>query len=262
MGNPLNAEAGVLRPSLGPGMTAMLAHNLHRDVNAARLFELGTVFGGSAAEVKERMGLALGATGPAVASPLYGKDDALFAEVKGTIQALLGMFAGVMSFDGDTLPAWIAPGRGARARLDGEVIAVFGELNAEEMQRRKLRQNCVVATIDAQRLLGRPLPQIVTRDLSRFQAVERDFSFIFADAVGWQRIEAALRGLELSELRQVAPVEIFRDPKGRTVATGSYSLLTRVVFQSGERTLTEEELTSWSELIIAALKDLGGAQRA
>jgi phenylalanyl-tRNA synthetase beta chain len=262
MGNPLNAEAGVLRPSLGPGMAAMLAHNLHRDVSGVRLFELGTIFGGSAAEVKERMGLALGATGSAVAGPLHAKDDALFYEVKGTIEVLLAKFAGVVSFDGGSLPAWIAPGRGVRARLDGEGIAVFGELNAEEMQRRKLRQNCVVATIDAQKLLGRPLRQIVTQDLSRFQAVERDFSFIFADAVGWQRIEAALRGLGLPELRQVAPVEIFRDPKGRAVAVGSYSLLTRVVFQSGERTLTEEELTSWSELILAALTELGGTQRA
>ena len=41
----------------------MLALNLHRDVSSVRLFEMGTVFGGSTVEVKERVGLALGATG-------------------------------------------------------------------------------------------------------------------------------------------------------------------------------------------------------
>ena len=46
LGNPLSEEAGVLRPSLVPGMLAMIAGNLNRDVNDVRLFELGTVFSG------------------------------------------------------------------------------------------------------------------------------------------------------------------------------------------------------------------------
>ena len=47
LGNPLSEEAGVLRPSLVPGMLAMIAGNLHRDVSDVRLFELGTVFSGT-----------------------------------------------------------------------------------------------------------------------------------------------------------------------------------------------------------------------
>ena len=63
MGNPLSEEAGMLRPSLAPGMATMLAHNLHRDVATVRLFEMGTVFTGSTAEVREATGLTIGATG-------------------------------------------------------------------------------------------------------------------------------------------------------------------------------------------------------
>src|SRR6202012_674870 len=88
MGNPLSEEAGMLRPSLAPGMAGMLALNLHRDVSAVRLFEMGTVFTGSAAEVHEEVGLAIGATGAAAASPLYRAEDALFFEVKGAIETL------------------------------------------------------------------------------------------------------------------------------------------------------------------------------
>jgi phenylalanyl-tRNA synthetase beta chain len=47
LGNPLSEEAGVLRPSLIPGMLSMIAGNLHRDVSDVRLFELGTVFSGT-----------------------------------------------------------------------------------------------------------------------------------------------------------------------------------------------------------------------
>ncbi len=43
---------------------------------------------------------------------------------------------------------------------------------------------------------------------------------------------------------------------------GSYSVLVRTVFQSSDRTLTDEELADWSDRIVAALKLLGGVQRA
>jgi phenylalanyl-tRNA synthetase beta chain len=280
IGNPLSAEAGMLRPSLAPGMATMLAHNLHRDVSSVRLFELGTVFGGSTAEVKERVGLALGATGAAVATALYKAEDALFYETKGAVEALLAKFEGAVSFDASGLPAWIAAGRGARVLLGGEPVGVFGELSAAELQVRKLRQPCVIAAIDGQRLFETALRQPVSRELSRFQAVERDFSFVFPDAVTWATIEAAVQvagaGSNSEELRSVRPVEIFRDAKGKAIdhpskqrtlaggpgAAGSYSLLLRVVFQSNERTLTEEEIMRWTEWVVAQLKGLGGTQRA
>ena len=52
LGNPLSEEAGVLRPSLIPGMLSMIAGNLHRDVSDVRLFELGTVFSGNTEKVE------------------------------------------------------------------------------------------------------------------------------------------------------------------------------------------------------------------
>src|SRR6202789_3129742 len=47
MENPLSEEASLLRPSLVPGMAAMLAHNLNRDVKEVRLFEQGQIFTGT-----------------------------------------------------------------------------------------------------------------------------------------------------------------------------------------------------------------------
>jgi phenylalanyl-tRNA synthetase beta chain len=262
IGNPLSEEAGMLRPSLASGMATMLAHNLHRDVASVRLFELGTVFTGSPAEVREHAGLALGATGSVAASALHNTADALVFEVKGALESLLSKFSGTLSFDDRSLPAWIASGRGGRALLDGAPVAVFGELSADEMQRRKLRQTSAVAEVLAQSLLTRPLRQPASRELSRFQAVERDFSFVFPDTIRWQAIEAAVGELAIPELRSTRPVEIFRDAKGKAISAGSYSLLVRLVFQSGERTLTDDELTLWSGRVIEALRGLGGSQRA
>jgi len=98
--------------------------------------------------------------------------------------------------------------------------------------------------------------------LSRFQAVERDFSFTFADSVQWRAIAEAIEALAIPELTRLAPVEVFRDAKASAVPAGHYALLLRCVFQSSERTLREDELAGWSSRLIAALTALGGAIRS
>ena len=140
-------------------------------------------------------------------------------------------------------------------------MGVFGELSAVQAAHRKLRQSCALAELDAATLFRTPLRQPALRELSRFQAVERDFSFLFPDAVGWSGVEHRVRSVAPGELQQVRPLEIFRDPKGKAVPSGQYSLLLRVVFQSNERTLTEDELSRWSEQITRSLAELGGQQR-
>ena len=267
--NPLSDEARLLRPSLVPGMTAMLAHNLNRDVREARLFEQGAIFTGSPEKVVELHSLSLGLTGELPATRVHsGKDVGVF-ELKGVIESLLSLFAvspdalstsaaSRLTFSAD-VPAWLDPGRGATALLDGMPIACFGELAAAEREARKLRQPVYLAEVDLEGLYKLPLRRGTARELSRFQAVERDFSFVFPDAVSWGAIADAIESLGISELRSLRPAEVWRDPKKYP---GVYSLLLRAVFQSQERTLREEELTEWSTRLIAALSSLGGVIRA
>jgi phenylalanyl-tRNA synthetase beta chain len=105
------------------------------------------------------------------------------------------------------------------------------------------------------------LRRATAHELSRFQAVERDFSFTFADAIQWQTIADAVESLAISELTRLTPVEIFRDAKSTAVPAGHYALLLRCVFQSNQRTLREDELAQWSSQLIAALGALGAVLR-
>ena len=95
---------------------------------------------------------------------------------------------------------------------DGLTIAWFGQLNPAEAQQRKLRQSVYVGEIYLDRLYRLPLRQPIAPELSRYQPVERDFSFVFADAVRWQSIAEALHNLRIAELTRFSPREIFRDP--------------------------------------------------
>jgi phenylalanyl-tRNA synthetase beta chain len=269
--NPLSDEARLLRPSLAPGMIAMLAHNLNRDVREVRLFEQGAIFTGSAEAVIESHSLSLGLTGDLPATRVHSAKDVGIFELKGIVEHLMQLFAisldalnmsaaERLTFSPD-VPVWIEAGRGATAMLDGIAIAHFGELAASERDARKLRQPIYVAEIDLDALYKLPLRRATARELSRFQAVERDFSFTFADTVVWQTIAEAIASLAIPELTRLTPIEVFRDAKSASMPSAHYALLLRCVFQSKERTLRDDELTEWSLRVIAVLTALGGAIR-
>jgi phenylalanyl-tRNA synthetase beta chain len=146
--------------------------------------------------------------------------------------------------------------------LNNQPLAVFGELALSQREARKLRQPVYLAQLDLARIYDLQLKRVTAHELSRFQAVERDFSFVFADSISWIKIAEAIHRLAISELTRLTPEEIFRDPKGKAIAQGQYSLLLRTVFQSHDRTLREEEIASWTSKIVESLTALGGTQRA
>jgi len=92
----------------------------------------------------------------------------------------------------------------------------------------------------------------------RYPASERDFSFLFADAVTWATVEQALTSPAIENLVGITPAEVFRGP---ALGDGHYSLLVRARFQSRERTLREEEVQTAAEEITRRLRALGGKQR-
>ena len=118
---------------------------------------------------------------------------------------------------------------------------------------------CFWRRFDLEQLYGLGLRTVKFRPLGKYPAVERDFSFVFADEVSFIEMRSKLwLELEIREVREFRPVEIFR---GGSIAAGKYSMLLRARFQSSERTLREDEVAQWSGKIVEALAGLGGVQR-
>jgi phenylalanyl-tRNA synthetase beta chain len=267
--NPLSEEASVMRTSLAPGMLNMLAWNLNRDVADARLFEMGSVYSVAGSERVEPRRLCLGATVAAVRASLSaaatldvskGEHAAAaesFRAFKGDVENLLAPFAGEITYDREAAE-YFHPGRSARVCLNGAPVAQFGQIHPEMAAARKLRQDVFLADFDLEQLYKVGLRPVLFSPLGKYPAVERDFSFVFADDITFQQMRQAVQSAAMSELQEFRPVEIFR---GGSIASGKYSVLLRARFQSKDRTLREEELADWSGKIVATLTALGGVQR-
>ncbi|HEV2987959.1 MAG TPA: phenylalanine--tRNA ligase subunit beta [Candidatus Angelobacter sp.] len=261
LANPLSEEQSMMRTSLLPGMLGMLAWNLNRGTTDVRLFEIGNIFSAySEEQAQERKILYLGATGNAAEPSVHGPARAFsFFDLKGDVAALLSTFEmNNLHLDART-SGYFHPGRSARAVVDGKTVAQFGQLHPDVATARKLKPEIYVAEIHLDRLFQLPLRLPRYEPLSRFPAVDRDFSFLFEDAVAFDQIQSTVRALNIAELRSLQPAEIFR---GGSITQGKYSVLLRVRFQSTERTLRDEEISQWSSQIIKALESLGGTMRA
>lgn len=260
LANPLSEEQSAMRTSLLSGMLSMLAWNLNRGTSDVRLFEAGHVFEMCGEKSQERRMLSIGATGNALEPSVHAPGRAYsFFDLKGDIEALLSTFEmRNLYFDAHTAD-YFHPGRSTRAVADGVTVAQFGQLHPDVAAARKLKQEIYIAEVHLDRLLALPLRTPRYQPLSKFPAVDRDFSFLFPDSVMFEQIQNAVRALNIAVLQSFRPVEIFR---GGAVPAGRYSVLLRAEFQSPERTLRDDEVAQWSAQIIKALQDLGGTQRA
>jgi phenylalanyl-tRNA synthetase beta chain len=270
IGNPLSEEAGVLRPSLVPGMLNMVAGNLNRDVSDVRLFELGTAFSGTspngvAEKVDERPTLAFGAAGALPAeSALHPVRTIDFHDIKGVVEQLLGRFEmRAMYFDAfpaeaGLTPAWLHPYRSARVVADGLTVGWFGQLHPREAAARKIKESILVGEIYLDRLYKLHLRRPAAREISRFQPVRRDFSLILDESIAWEALDSALKNLLIPELVEWRVREVFRDAR---LGKGEYSLLLGATFQAPDRTLREEELRSFQAKIVEAAGRVGARLR-
>jgi len=258
--NPLSEEASVMRPSLVPGMLNMLVYNLNRGNENLRLFEAANVFQAAGQRATELKRICLGATGLAMPPNVHQPPRPLsFFDLKGDVETLLRLFEhNALCYDAQTAD-YYHPGRSARAVMDGEMVARFGQLHPESAAGRKLRQDVFIAEVYLDVLYKRDLRRYHYEPLPRYPSVQRDFSVIFADSVSFEQIQRAAASLGVTDLRNFVPVEIFR---GGSVPAGRYSMLLRATFQSNDRTLREEEVADRSSQIIKVLEELGGTLRS
>ncbi len=267
LANPLAEDASVLRTSGVVTMAAALEWNLNRGQRHLRLFEIGRRYRWQGREPVETPALTLGATGLAREKGVHEEArEYSFADLKGDLERLGELVGGLEWKAGG--PAWLHPACAATLALahpaaDGAGIGVAGQLARRIAERFKLRQDVFVAELALAPLYAgyrAARARLHYQPLSRFPAVERDFSLILPDGARFAQVAETIRALSLAEVSSIEAVDLFRGPH---IPAGKYSLLVRVTFQSHQATLTEAQLADFTGCILAALeKTLGAVLRA
>lgn len=246
--NPVNVELPALRRNLVGSMLLALQTNQRQFIAQPRLFEIANVFtplpNGGASGEHEVVGL-------------LGRD---FADVKGSIESLLGAL-GIVDVAYKPAPATVfAAGHAATVSAGGVLLGVVGEPAPGVMAEFKCEGTCAVAQLH----LG-PLVEL-WRDTRKFEeppkfpAAVRDLAVVLDTSRTWAEVEACVRGACNPTLRDV---ELFDEFKGKQVGAGKKSLAFRLTFRHEERTLRAEEVQAQVDAAVKAMADkLGGVLRA
>jgi phenylalanyl-tRNA synthetase beta chain len=265
--NPLAEDASVMRSTGAVTMAATLEWNLNHGQRNVRLFEFGKTYGWKGSDPVETRILTLGATGLAREKSVAESERAFgFADLKGDLDQI-GRLAGGFQWKAGGAE-WLHPAHVGNIFLqhgdaDTRAIGIAGQVSRRISERFKLRQDAYIAELELEPLCAGykgARAALRYKPLSRFPAVERDFSLVLADGTPFSAVADAIRLLGIAEVTSMDAVDLYR---GKNMPSGKFSLLVRVTFESHQATLTETQLTEFSSRILAALEQkLGATLRA
>jgi phenylalanyl-tRNA synthetase beta chain len=231
---PLTAEQAVLRTTLLEGLVATARRNVDAGNEGIRLFELARVYLPSA-DPRPDERWHVGAIVEGGLSP-----------AKGTLETLLAALKVEPRFERTQEP-FLHPGKAAR--LEGGWI---GELHPE-----RLEGSWGVFELDLSTLFARVPERLVYEDVITYPALRQDLAFAVAEEVAAGDLVEAAREAAGLELREMRPFDVYR---GEQVGPGRKSIAFAVVYQSPERTLTDEDAAALRERIVKALAERFGAE--
>jgi phenylalanyl-tRNA synthetase beta chain len=267
--NPLAEDASVLRSNGLVSMARALAWNLNHGQRDARLFEIGRAYAMRNGEPLETPIATTGATGAARQKGVAETERLFeFADLKGDLDQI-GELAGGFAWAtaANEIQPWANIVRAGQFRVAQKTakalselpLGTAGELGKAVADRFKIRQPAFLAELSLAPYYEAVRTARSARKyhpISRFPAVERDFSLLLNDGTTFEAVRQAIAALAISELTTIEAVDLFR---GKNVPAGKFSLLVRVSFQSLQGTLTEAEVNEFSTKIIAALETQLGA---
>jgi phenylalanyl-tRNA synthetase beta chain len=231
---PLTAEQAVLRTTLLEGLVAAAQHNVDAGNERIRLFELARVY------------LSSGQPRPEERWHIGAILEGGLSRAKGALETLLATVKVEPHFERTQEP-FLHPGKAAR--LDGGWV---GELHPELLEGR-----WGVFELDLRAVFARVPDRLVYEDVITYPALRQDLAFAVAEEVGAGELVEAAREAAGAELREMRPFDVYR---GEQLGPGRKSVAFTVVYQSPERTLTDEDAAALRERIVAALGERFGAE--
>ncbi|MCX8126205.1 MAG: phenylalanine--tRNA ligase subunit beta, partial [Dehalococcoidia bacterium] len=256
--NPLSQEQSSLRTTLRAGLLASLAYNQKYEDGGIRLFEIGKVFLPRVkGQPEEREVLCAVLGGPRMPLSWRGQGGTIdFYDAKGVVETILERLGVTASF-APAVDETFVTGRAALITAGSNRLGVLGEVHPKVAENFELNRTAFLIELDLESLLPLASAGRRYRSLPRFPGVIRDLAVVVDRAVKWEQVERIVRDFPL-----VTSCRLFDLYEGKPVPEGKKSLAFRIVFQSSERTLTDEEAGRVQQQIIDRLgKELGAVLR-
>ena len=226
--NPMNATQAALRTTLLDGLVETAERNVNAGNERIALFEIARVY---LPEERLRLGAIL---------------EGGFSRAKGVVEALYEALRVDLRVERTNEP-FLHPGKAARTDAGW-----LGELHPA-----RLEGSWGVFELDLATLFAAVQPVPFYEDVITYPPVRQDLAVVVDESVAAGSLVDAAREAAGAELREARVFDVYR---GEQVGEGKKSVAIALVFQSPERTLSDEDAARLRERIVAVLRERFGAE--
>lgn len=237
--NPLTEDQTHMRISLLPNLLKAATSTLNtRD--EFKLYEIGrTYIKGSDFPLEEKFicGIVVGG----------------FYEGLGAAQSFLKLFRAKNTHTeiADKVPPYAHPSKCASI---GKDIAIVYEVHPQVLQNFGIKKPITAFEINFTKLVASGRKEVEFTPLPRFPGIEIDVSVLTEAKTPLREIMELIRRADNKLIANISLVDIFQD---KSLGEGKKSFTVRVLLQSPDRTLTDDEMKTVQERIFGNLKSAG-----
>lgn len=255
--NPMAAWMAHMRRSLWASLLPVWKHNVQRQQDRVRLFEIGRKY-------------ALGEQGPMETEVLAGVVSGLaqpeqwsqarrtvdFYDLKADLLALLGNQAEAIHFSAEQVHPALHPGRSARLLRDGQVVGHLGQLHPRLQRSLDLPQAPLLFELDM-RLWSQATTAVSVINPGSAPSTRRDLALVVDQSLAAGELMQYVKSNAGTILREVRIFDVFT---GDALPKGFKSVALGLIFQDFSRTLTDQEVDASIQTLTAGLEREFGAQ--
>ena len=254
--NPLTDEYPLVRTTLLSSIFENTVRNFSRKNEDIRLFEVAPVFYPKALPIAEQprevlklAGLIMGRRNALGWN--QGKEEVDFYDMKGIVEELLAQ----LSIANYTVEAGehhaMHPGKTALFKKGREVIAAVGEVHPAVAAAFGIPKKMFIFEMDVKTLMKYTAKGFHCELLPKYPAISRDLAMLVDTDIAAGEIEQTIVKNGGKFLREVTLFDVYT---GKQIAEGKKSLAFAIKFQSGDRTLTDEEADASFRNILSAVE--------
>jgi len=240
LGNPLNEDYKILRPTLIPSLLKNIRHNINRNNEEVEIFELSRAFTSVEGEKLPQESLRLSA---AVINPdsedLWETGAKEFFYLKGILEDYLKIL-GIKEVEfnkGEEF--YLHPGRTAEIIINGDSCGYLGELHPDVQDNYDFEAKVATFDIDFRTIADNARFIKDYKPLPKYPALNRDLAIVVDNSISNKEIKEVIYNTAGDRLESLELFDLYR---GEQVPEDKKSMAYSLSYRTKDKTLTDEEV--------------------